>query len=164
MPKLLRPHIPYKVRCRVAMRQLGLTPEQISESTGNIENRKNARYMRVSYASYLKEFLLPRLRSKLWINKEHLDHDPALENREKVFRKSEHIGYRPDANDPDFLIYRDRADHDIKTRVRGEHGQFADNVIAKRERRRKKKATKRKYKWERGRKLQSRNTLRRRLP
>lgn len=81
-----------------------------------------------------------------------LDHDPALENRtkRKAHRWIKGTGYReiieydPPANDPDFLCYRPHGaeyegSHDIKTRIRGDRGQFADNVLAKRERRRLKK-------------------------
>lgn len=74
----------------------------------------------------------------------HLDHHPALENRQRIGDR-----YLPDANDPDYLTYRTAHDHHIKTSVRGDGAQFADNVIAKRERRRRKKleGKRRKFKW-----------------
>lgn len=167
---LLRPHIPLEVRCRVAMRQLGMTPEQIEKNI--IQWYPQPGVMLSGYGKLLSH-LLPRLRSKLGVVSLHLDHDPALENRERIaviVRNNEVVGYKysPDANDPDHLIYREGgfkgSAHDIKTRVRGERGQFADNVIAKRERRRVKRLTtkKRKHNWPKGRKIQSRNNLRRR--
>lgn len=70
----------------------------------------------------------------------HLDHDPPLGAREKVFRDGEHVGYVPDANDPEHLIYRLASAHGVKTRLRGEHGQYSDLVLIKRQRRRERKA------------------------
>ena len=54
--------------------------------------------------------------------------------------------YIPDANDPEHLFYRPHGaqfagSHDVKTRIRGDHGQFSDLALIKRERRRQKKAT-----------------------
>lgn len=65
----------------------------------------------------------------------HLDHDPALGSREKVFRKGVHVGYKPDANDPEHLYYREATAHRLKTNVRGEHGQHPDRVLIKKQRR-----------------------------
>lgn len=132
MPKS-RPHIPFSVRVRVAERQLGMTDEQIDRHLA--DNKSHQRY--------LNAFVLPRLRSKLGVASLHLDHDPALENRDYrvilyASGSRSMIRYIPEANDPDHLIYREGgfkgSAHDIKTRIRGERGQFADNVIAKRER------------------------------
>jgi len=49
--------------------------------------------------------------------------------------------YAPHAHDPDCLRYRPQppefaGSHHVKTNVRGEHGQYSDVVLAKRERRR----------------------------
>jgi hypothetical protein len=88
-----------------------------------------------------------------------LDHDPPLAARKKIRDKNGAvIGYSPAANDPDFLVYRAKEDHRVKTYVRGEHGQYSDTVLIKRERKRdKKKAGKlRKYRWPK-RKLKSRS-------
>lgn len=173
MPKLLRPYIPLEVRCRVALRQLGSTPKQIDENCAAVGISGGH-----GFTVYLS-ILLPRLANKLSCAADdlQLDHDPALENRQKIVSMDQ-IGYHPDANDPDFLIYREKHAHHIKTNVRGDHGQFADNVIAKRERKRQRKIkgvrplkrgvgfgrkskVSSRSKWPAGRKLQSRNTLRR---
>jgi hypothetical protein len=79
-----------------------------------------------------------------------LDHDPPLGARE---RKGD--DYKPAANDPDYLIYRPKVEHAVKTRIRGEHGQYSDLVLIKRERRRLKKKIKAKRSWPK-RKMQSR--------
>lgn len=129
MPRLLRPHIPVSVRVQVALRQLHklkaptLTRDD-HESNTNFLERQLARL-----ALHLGAPLFERL---------HLDHDPALENRRKVIRKGVHVDYDPSANDPNFLIYRTKHDHHIKTNVRGDGAQYPDRVLAKRERRRKK--------------------------
>lgn len=156
MARLPRKHIPFGVRCQVAERQvlaMGLDPDQF-----------DARPL-----SLRLDFLLTALfRGETC----HLDHDPALENREQVRdRDGVVLRYIPDELDPDYLIYREKHAHHVKTNVRGEHGQYADNVIAKRERKRKKKmddkakpkreSRSRKPKWSsrpfpKGRKLQSR--------
>jgi hypothetical protein len=75
-----------------------------------------------------------------------LDHDPALVNRK--LRKWPLDGsavYIPDANDPDYLVYREKHDHDIKTRVRGDGAQLSD--LAQARKRKRKLKPKRKYKW-----------------
>lgn len=132
MPRLLRPYIPLDVRIRVLARQLGdMWPDDIVR----ISTRKRM----LTKVLALK---LDKLASLLGCHDAkglHLDHDPALENREKVFRRGAHVGYRPDANDPEFLIYREKHAHHIKTNVRGDGAQYPDRVLAKRERRRRKK-------------------------
>jgi hypothetical protein len=76
-----------------------------------------------------------------------LDHDPALCNRPLMHRrKTGTVDYNPPANDPNHLIYRSHADHDIKTRVRGDGAQHSDLAlrrIAKRRANRGKLSTKR---------------------
>jgi hypothetical protein len=75
-----------------------------------------------------------------------LDHDPPLalrpQERRGLGRKTY---YTPDANDPEHLFYRPHgaqhaASHDVKTRIRGEHGQFSDIAMIKRQRRRERPA------------------------
>jgi len=44
--------------------------------------------------------------------------------------------YHPDANDPQYLIYRSAANHDIKTRVRGDGAQFSDLALIRRQKKR----------------------------
>jgi hypothetical protein len=63
----------------------------------------------------------------------HCDHDPPLGTRPFSNRTGK---YKPDANDPEHLFYRSEDDHRTKTFVRGEHGQYSDIVLIKRERRR----------------------------
>jgi hypothetical protein len=72
-----------------------------------------------------------------------LDHDPPLAARPR-FRRGlgKKTYYQPPANDPDHLVYRPHGpefegSHLIKTNVRGDHGQFPDRVLIKRENRKK---------------------------
>lgn len=129
MTRLLRPTIPLNVRCRVALRQLGeMWPEAVIEA-----NQRG-------YGRLLRQ-LLARLAGLLGCEPSalRLDHNPALAIRQKVERKGVHVGYRPDANDPEYLIYRDAHAHHIKTNVRGDGAQHPDRVLIKRERRREKR-------------------------
>lgn len=124
MPRLLRPHIPLKVRCRVALRQLGeIWPDDVLKSTP-------------SFGALLDQ-LLGQLADLLNCTPAdlHLDHNPALGAREKVFRDGVHIDYRPSANDPEHLIYREKMAHRIKTNVRGDGAQHPDRVLIKKQRR-----------------------------
>lgn len=140
MARLYRPHIPLDIRCRVALRQLGeMWPDLVIE-----ENRGK-------YAGLLRELLfkLGRLLSDNHVVQLHLDHDPPLGAREKRYGGglSPMTRYIPDANDPNHLIYREVAAHGIKTRVRGEHGQYSDLALIKRARRREKKVKKKRHVW-----------------
>lgn len=141
MPRLLRPYIPLEVRCRVALRQLGEL--FIDRAIDARRPRRDAGYMvgvvglsGGGFGAYLDE-LLGRLAELLACDVKSLalDHDPALGAREKVFRKGEHVGYRPDANDPEYLIYREKHAHHIKTNVRGDGAQHPDRVLIKKNRR-----------------------------
>lgn len=99
-----RPYIPIKIRLKVALRQLkkaGLNPT-------DFEIR-----MRRSYGNISKRGLLTlALQELLQGAAAQLDHDPAL-----ILRPfNEETGkYDPDANDPEFLIWREQADHLEKT-------------------------------------------------
>lgn len=157
MARLPRPTIPLAVKLTVAYRQLGYSGEMFD---GLIESAKQRR----RFGAALADALIA-ISEKLKCPREelHLDHDPALENREKIIRDGEIVGYIPDANDPDYLIYRPfsgqyEGSHYIKTHVRGSNGQYSDTTLAKRERRRQKKALgkKRKKAWP-SRKLVSRS-------
>ncbi len=165
MPRLPRPHIPLEVRCRVVLRQLG---EMFVEAKLN-----EVATGKTTFAAILVESL-DRLASLLGVESRrlfHLDHDPALENREKLVllpsgRKvraivvpdgAEVLRYFPDANDPEYLFYREKHAHHIKTNVRGDGAQYADNVLAKRERRRAKKAGKKRVPKKPSRSLRSAN-------
>lgn len=133
MPRLYRPPIPLEVKLRVALRQLdfGSAIEDI------------LRMHRRGYGKLLAK-VLDDLAKRLNCSVEdlRLDHDPALGLRPKERRGlSKRIFYTPDANDPAHLNYRPHGaqfdgSHDVKTRIRGEHGQFSDVVLIKRQRRR----------------------------
>lgn len=126
MPRLLRPHIPLEVRCRVALRQLGeMWPDSVLEVSDQ------------AFGKLLAD-LLAQLAGLLGcaVTGLHLDHNPALGARAKVIRKGVHVGYRPAANDPEHLLYREKHAHHIKTNVRGDGAQHPDRVLIKRERRR----------------------------
>jgi hypothetical protein len=129
--KLLRPYIPLPIRITVLSRQFGL----------GVVCRKGG--IRRSLDSALKFCFEDQ--------PFHLDHDPALQNRKKIYRKGVHVEYDPPANHPDFLIYRTKQDHQIKTNVRGDGAQYSDRALAARERRRKK--PRKKYNWPKGRKI-----------
>lgn len=128
MPRLLRPYIPLEVRCRVVLRQLGeMWPDQFFESARLIG--WNMRETLDHLLGRLAELLACDVKSLA------LDHDPALGARRKVFRKGVHVGYVPDANDPEYLIYREKHAHHIKTNVRGDGAQHPDRVLIKKNRR-----------------------------
>jgi hypothetical protein len=140
--RLHRPHVPVKVKCQVLARQLGATSLHFDEGPQG--------YAGWSYHQWL-DYLLRRLEDKIGDGDDHhnstplqLDHDPALQNREfnKRTRK-----YTPDANDPRFLIYRTKEAHRIKTLVRGDGAQLSDAAIARKRKRKERKANRRKVKW-----------------
>lgn len=122
MTRLYRPHVPLDVRCRVAMRQLGeIWPnEALTANKGGL-------------GAFLDR-LLKRLSELLDEEQLHLDHDPALATRERK-GEGKNTVYTPDANDPEFLFYRGRQSHKIKTNVRGDGAQFPDRVLIARARR-----------------------------
>ena len=134
MALLLRPNIPFEVRCRVALRQLGeMFPDQV------IAEHPRA-------LGKLLDSLLSRLAPLLGceVSDLRLDHTWALENRPKQFKDGIHVDYYPPANDPEWLAYRPQGtqfagSHDVKTRIRGDRGQLSDNALAKKERRRQRK-------------------------
>lgn len=102
-----RPYIPLDVRCRVALRQLGRSEEGIERWM--MQNHRDSGGG--GYKAGLAR-LLSSLTEKLGVPGEtlHLDHDPAL-----ILRPFKRGRYTPDANDPDWLIYRTTADHLQKT-------------------------------------------------
>ena len=78
----------------------------------------------------------------------HLDHSLPLRIRaynQKI--KDVAARYTPNANDPEYLVYRTAADHRFKTNMRGEGAQHPDRVLIKRERRRE-RPKKAKRKWQ----------------
>ena len=112
--RLLRPYIPYSVRVHVAARQVveaGLTWCTNAELDALPDTRKLRALLLILFCG----------------EKVHLDHDPALENRVAVRNKAGLVvGYIPDANNPDFLIYRLVEGHRIKTYVRGDGALRSD--------------------------------------
>lgn len=107
-----RPHIPLYIRCIVAARQLGPWADDLLVIMRND---------RLSKATLLR-ILLDRLKQKLGCEELHLDHNPALALRKRTIRG----GWDPLPNDPEYLIYRSKQDHHIKTNVRGDGAQRSD--------------------------------------
>lgn len=133
--RLYRPHVPIAVRCEVAARQLGWKHEDFSSNTTFRDL--------LAHRLVMLGCLLHCAAADL-----HLDHDPPLAARMKRTMPDGRTICSPDANDPAHLIYREKHAHQIKTNVRGEHGQYPDRVLIKRERRRQRKPrTKLKRKW-----------------
>lgn len=152
--RLLRPYIPLEVRCRVALRQIGRgdwETDPLTDGTGN-------RYRLRPFLDAILMRLAIRLSGTADPEKLHLDHDPALGARVQVWKDDKLIGYEPDANDPLYLIYREKHAHQIKTNVKGDGAQYPDRVLIKRERRRSRSKPKRKYPWPK-RKIQSRSSF-----
>ena len=121
--RLVRPYIPIAIRTKVAERQCGF------EHSDKIISAK-------------------RLRGLLFIlfagEPHQLDHNPALINRpfnEKTGK------YTPDANDSEFLIYRTKVAHNIKTRIKGDGAQLSDLAIARKRKKAERKKTRPKRKW-----------------
>ena len=121
--KQFRPHIPIAVRIKVAQRQL--------RDFGVVIDRDAGEGIDV-YLDRQLAVLAMHLDSVNLLVPLELDHDPALCNR----KFSERTGrYRPAANDPKFLIYRTKEDHDIKTRVRGDGAQLSDLAMLRKNKR-----------------------------
>lgn len=135
--RLVRPYVPVAVRCQVAARQLVERGTAFAFAE-DLTNRE-------------------RLALMLWLlfqdEPRHLDHDPPLMLR--LFNEETGL-YTPDANDPDHLVYRTKDDHRVKTFVRGEGAQLSDAGKRRKEIGRKRKATRPKWRWPKGRKLRSR--------
>lgn len=105
--KLRRPYIPLAVRVVVAERQLHEIALRPKFPVGS------------SSAA--------RLKIALWYlfgdAKAELHHRPALCNRPFDFTTQD---YTPVANDPEYLVYLRKWDHEIETRVRGVGAQRSD--------------------------------------
>ena len=131
MSRLPRPYIPISVRLKVAARQYA--------SRETLFPKSQAAILSAIYCVGTDSQKLKSLLTILFNDGDdpivHLDHNPALENREKVFRNGVHVDYDPPANDPDHLVYRLAPDHRTKTNVRGEHGQHPDRVLIVKNRR-----------------------------
>lgn len=132
MARIYRPHVPTEVRCIVALRQLGYDDET-SKIMRVMHNRAMGR---------LLDNLLGRIAGAMGCAKRELrlDHDPPLGARPWA-GEGKCTVYEPDANDPEHLFYRPHGaqhegSHDVKTRIRGDRGQYSDVVLIKRQRRR----------------------------
>jgi hypothetical protein len=158
--RLPRPYIPIGICVSVAARQCLLLPSKPSRQAASIILRSE-----LPASEKLKRLLLILFGDET----AHLDHDPALQNREKIYRTDYDgrggvlvrtiIGYRPDANDPEFLRYRDKQEHKIKTLVRGDGAQYSDAALARKNKRiaKSRDARREEYVWPR-RKIQNRKT------
>lgn len=137
MARLYRPHIPLSVRIKVVARQLGqLGLSELVQTTNKTTGTWGEElHILLSHFAAASGYTLKDLR---------LDHDPALGTRRRWGEGTDTI-YFPDANDPGHLNYRPHGtefdgSHDVKTRIRGDNGQYSDLMLIKRERRRQKKA------------------------
>lgn len=136
MARLYRPHIPLSVRLTVVLRQLEFIPAIVKSAV-------NAAIKDRRVGEMLHE-RLGQLAMNLGCERKdlRLDHDPPLAARPSYRRGlGKKRYYIPAANDPDHLVYRPHGaefegSHLIKTLVRGDHGQFPDRVLIKRERKR----------------------------
>ena len=153
MSRLVRPHIPLAVRAQVALRQLKYIEP--------LEYIAYHRSIGMSLRTILNE-LLADLAKNLGADKIELHHRPALLNRPWI---NEINDYEPPANDPRYLVYLAEDDHDIETRVRGQHGQHSDLGLGRKNKRiarnrdpkrRKSKITSRGFRKGPKRKMQSR--------
>lgn len=141
MARLYRPHIPIQVKCLVGLRQTGWqTPSAIAMLFR----------LHKGHLGKLLDSILIELAAKLGckVHELRLDHDPplALRKRRLYGYPQTACCYVPDANDPDHLRYRPHGaehdgSHDVKTRVRGDHGQYSDLALIRREKRRTAKTT-----------------------
>lgn len=138
MPRLLRPYIDVETKCRVVLAQLGeMWPDGVIGARLEDPYYRGRGGLTALLREKLQEYATTQ---ECEVTDLRLDHDPALGTRKKVFRKGEHVDYEPAANDPAHLFYRPHAarfagSHDVKTRVRGEHGQLSDIALVKRNRR-----------------------------
>lgn len=141
--KLPRPSVPAKAELEVVLRQLRLS-DYLAKLT--VEHAVAHRQVGIH-----RDFFLELFADKLGcqVADLDLDHDPALENREKLVelpdgrrrrtvvvpKGAKVIRYFPDANDHERLFYRPRepehaGSHKIKTLVRGDKGQHSDRALA----------------------------------
>lgn len=132
--RLPRPYIPLSIRVQVAARQyekeFGVEPGL----AGFTSDKRKLRYILVALGWKAKHHQLDHEGHLVPVCKWHLDHHPALENRKRVCHQGKWY-YVPDANDPDYLIYRTKEAHDIKTRIRGDGAQYSDHALARKNKR-----------------------------
>jgi hypothetical protein len=136
MTRLYRPHIPLATKIAVAERQAKEYPCLLWGHYLVVDWTGNQRRQLESLLSILAKAFGCEIKEL------RLDHDPPLGARPLMHkRKTGTVVYSPDANDPEHLFYRPHGtihanSHDVKTRIRGDHGQFPDVTLIKRERRR----------------------------
>jgi len=80
------------------------------------------------------------------VDKVELHHRPALVNRPRYVRNGK-VFYDPPANSAAHLVYLRCSEHDIETRVRGIGAQLSDLAIARKRKRKEKKARRPKTRW-----------------
>lgn len=134
MARLYRPYISLAVRITVLHRHLGQEWGHYYVTTETLlcclyPRRDLFRRMMVDWAARLG----------CEVKDLRLDHDPPLAARERT-GEGNLTTYVPDANDPEHLFYRPHGarfagSHDVKTRIRGDHGQHPDRVLIKKMRR-----------------------------
>ena len=136
-----RPSI--EVRLRVAYRQLGYGQGVINEGVRQATAKRALGRELDGTLRILATFL------HCEISDLRLDHNPALENREKLVelpngrkhrtvivpKGAKVLRYFPAENDPDYLFYRAHGpqfvgSHLIKTNVRGDGAQHSDRALA----------------------------------
>jgi hypothetical protein len=132
--KLPRPHVPLRVKIKVAEKQLVRSKNVL----GLIDACSEGVRVEMARGPYLILLL-----SKLGVGPWHLDHEPPLMLR----RRRRDGGYIPDANNPEFLIWRTKEDHRIKTFIRGDGAQLSDAGKRRKEIKKRKKATRPKRIW-----------------
>ena len=132
--RLERPHIPIRIRIKVAERQVAArSPQDPLQRNG------------ASGQDWLAALLFILFG---WESQNaELHHRPALLNRTRRILLSGKVVYDPPANDPDHLVYLLAHDHDIETRIHGLHGQYSDLALARKRKRAERKATRPKTKW-----------------
>jgi hypothetical protein len=144
MARLFRPTIPVEVKCLVALRQVA-DPDLNAAPEAILAAERNRGALLALLLRMLAEMLGCTVKDL------RLDHNPPLGARQRKGEGKKTI-YDPPANSPAHLAYRPHGtqfdgSHDVKTRIRGDHGQYSDIVLVKRERRRQKKKQKKRRKW-----------------
>ena len=110
--KRVRPHIPLSVRVAVAERMARRRASETFERTYWRLYQSRLLVITPSNPWPLKDRLESLLYHLFGGEKAHLDHDPALILRPFNAATGKYV---PDANDPDYLIYRTVAEHLQKT-------------------------------------------------
>lgn len=142
MSRLPRPNVPTAVELAVVLRQNGDDAATVKATVARSKKSRRLSADRDANLFVLACTLACPVASL------DLDHDPALENREKLVEMPDGrrrrvviapkgavvLRYFPDANDPEHLFYRPRehehgGSHKVKTLVRGDHGQHSDLAL-----------------------------------